>query len=96
MNKINCPNCGAPIDGFLNKCPYCGTFYYDFSEIDISSREPIFLKIRYGDNVFIQKVFCTGCDVTYHPIYHGIYADNQLIMCQKNEEVDINVSFSGC
>ena len=25
MNK-NCPNCGAPYDIGLNKCPYCGKY----------------------------------------------------------------------
>lgn len=41
MNKINCPNCGAPIDGFLNKCPYCDAPYID-------GQEEIIL---YADNV---------------------------------------------
>ncbi len=27
MNKINCPNCGAPIDIHAEKCAYCDTPY---------------------------------------------------------------------
>ena len=27
----NCPNCGAPLEAEVNKCPYCGTSYFDFS-----------------------------------------------------------------
>lgn len=46
MNQRNCPNCAAPYDAELNKCPYCGTSYFDLSAIDFTSREPFYLKIR--------------------------------------------------
>ena len=42
----NCPNCGAPYDHMLDKCPFCGTIYFDMSCVDFSSGEPIFLKFR--------------------------------------------------
>lgn len=42
----NCPNCGAPYDPVLNKCPYCGTIYFDMSCIDFSDDKPIYMKIR--------------------------------------------------
>jgi len=37
MANRNCPNCAAPYDAALNKCPYCGTSYFDMSCIDINS-----------------------------------------------------------
>ena len=46
MTQRNCPNCGAPEDVELNKCPYCGTSYFDMSAIDMEMHEPFFLKIR--------------------------------------------------
>ena len=46
MTQRNCPNCGAPYDVELNKCPYCGTSYFDMSAIDMETHEPFFLKIR--------------------------------------------------
>lgn len=46
MMQRNCPNCGAPYDVELNKCPYCGTSYFDMSAIDMEMHEPFFLKIR--------------------------------------------------
>ena len=46
MNERNCPNCGAPYDMEYNKCPYCGTCYFDMSCIDFTSNEPIYLKIK--------------------------------------------------
>lgn len=46
MSKRNCPNCGAPYDIDLNKCPYCRTSYYDLSALDFSTHEPFYLKIK--------------------------------------------------
>lgn len=46
MSKRNCPNCGAPYDIDLNKCPYCSTSYYDLSALDFSTHEPFYLKIK--------------------------------------------------
>lgn len=46
MPNRNCPNCGAPYDIDVNKCPYCGTSYFDLSALDFSTREPFYLKIK--------------------------------------------------
>lgn len=46
MRNRNCPNCGTPYDIGLNKCPYCGTSYYDLSALDLTAREPFYLKIK--------------------------------------------------
>lgn len=50
MSKRNCPNCGAPYDIDLNKCPYCRTSYYDLSALDFSTHEPFYLKIKTNMN----------------------------------------------
>lgn len=57
MRRRNCPNCGAPYDIDKNKCPYCGTSYYDMSAIDFESGEPFYLKIR--TNMNGQQVYIT-------------------------------------
>ena len=46
MSNRNCPNCGAPYEINLNRCPFCGTSYYDLSALDFTSREPFYLKIK--------------------------------------------------
>lgn len=46
MYKRNCPNCAAPYDVDYNKCPFCGTSYYDLSALDFTTREPFYLKIK--------------------------------------------------
>ena len=56
METRNCPNCAAPYDVALNKCPYCGTSYFDMSCIDINNEEPFYLKLRTGNFTFVSKV----------------------------------------
>ena len=59
MASKNCPNCAAPYDVGLNKCPYCGTSYFDMSCIDINSLEPFYLKLKIGDMMVTSKVVTT-------------------------------------
>ena len=56
MEHKNCPNCAAPYDVSLNKCPYCGTSYFDLSAIDINNTEPFYLKIKSGNMTYTSKV----------------------------------------
>ena len=52
----NCPNCGAPYETHLSKCPYCGTSYFDMSALDFNERKPFYLKTRYGNMTVTQLV----------------------------------------
>lgn len=42
----NCPNCGAVYEPEKNKCPYCGTSYFDMTAINIPAKEPFYLKVE--------------------------------------------------
>lgn len=55
----NCPNCGAPFQLESDKCPYCGTLYYDLSAIDFESQKPIFLRFRVNGMEVVQKCIPT-------------------------------------
>lgn len=48
-DKLNCPNCGAPITE--ERCPYCGTLFYDFVNID--PKNPIYLRIKLQDGSIV-------------------------------------------
>lgn len=52
----NCPNCGAPYSLESDKCPYCGTLYYDLTAINFDEQTPFFLKIKVNNAVITQKV----------------------------------------
>lgn len=68
--KTNCPNCGAPIDANLHKCPYCGTNYYDLSYIDMDAG-PFFIKVKthmYYQNKEIPVIITAKAQGTYNGI----------------------------
>ena len=67
MRNRNCPNCGAPYDIKLNKCPYCGTSYYDLSALDLTVREPFYLKIKTemnGQPCYITQLVRPNADMS--------------------------------
>ena len=49
--KLNCPNCGAPITEEI--CPYCGTIFYDFANIEIG--KPAALRLKTGHRLTVCK-----------------------------------------
>lgn len=44
MKDRNCPNCSAPLEPEVCKCPYCGTSYFDFCALNIKDGKPFYLK----------------------------------------------------
>lgn len=42
----NCPNCGAPLDPYVCKCPYCGTLYFDLATLNLEDGSPCFVKFK--------------------------------------------------
>ena len=66
-NSRNCINCGAPIESETIKCPYCGTSYFDFTDIDI--RSPVILRIKDDDRVVLFKAICSSMCLTVEPEY---------------------------
>lgn len=95
MDK-NCPNCSAPYDAILDKCPYCGTSYFDMSAIDIDNQQPFYLKLRYGDMIFTSKVIAEPhIDINYcKDIVEAINLKNNRIktIIRKND-VDVDIKF---
>lgn len=100
--KINCPNCAAPIEPELNKCPYCGTTYFDMSCIDFENEKPFYLKIKTKWNgidcyitQFVKPKLTTieqSCSINEFHSGKG----NPLIMSSVVEKgLTTNVSFNG-
>lgn len=44
--RTNCVNCGSAIDTEVDKCPFCGTSYFDLTAIDFTSSDPVALRLR--------------------------------------------------
>ena len=98
MKKRNCPNCGAPYDVHLSKCPYCGTSYFDMSALDFNDQEPFYLKIRYGDMTITQLVVPCFNDMSiesssdYVDIYSGV-GNAKLTRYCRSHNIKTNISF---
>lgn len=98
----NCPNCGAPVDGYIDRCPYCKTHVYDFSEMEVNGA-PIFLKIRDGKNTVIVPVVCTNLRVEVVPEemhYRTGDGRTKSVLCGQRIEIDarfsnVNIELSG-
>ena len=60
--RLNCPNCGAPI--VSDTCEYCGTKFFDFANIDINDESYIRLKIN--DKLYMFKAFCSNISFQQH------------------------------
>ena len=50
-DKLNCPNCGAPITGV--ECPYCGSVFYDFATLD--STRPTYIRMVWNDQIITSR-----------------------------------------
>lgn len=56
---FNCPNCGAPITD--EKCPYCGTVFYDFTTLDLD--ETSYVKFKYKGKIFVCQARFTSIEI---------------------------------
>lgn len=44
--RTNCVNCGAAIDIDEQKCPFCGTSYFDLTDIDFTAHDPVAVRMK--------------------------------------------------
>lgn len=93
MNK-NCPNCGAPYDIDLNKCPYCGTSYFDMSAIDFENREPFYLKIKINNMIVTQLMRPNDIVIEHENTYiTGGHNDATIAVYNTGSQIITNISF---
>ena len=102
MKGRNCPNCGAVYEINKNKCPYCGTSYYDMSAIDFTNGEPFYLKIRTnlnGQSAYITQLVKPSLEtieITSETVdYYGGLPSTKLFSYESNRGVTTNISFRG-
>lgn len=60
-DKLNCPNCGAPITS--TKCPYCGTVFYDFATLD--STKPTYIRMVWNDRIVTSRVVMRTASINF-------------------------------
>jgi predicted GTPase len=90
MSITNCPNCGAPV--VSNKCDYCGTYIFDFSQIKMG--EPCWISVDLGNgckrllNVILNNA---SVDADYNEI--SFYADNKVVKTLGVPDITLDMSF---
>lgn len=90
----NCPNCAAPYDPALSKCPYCGTIYFDMSVIDFDHHEPFWLKIRVHGYEITQFVVPEMGEMTisHNPVCCDWFGQRK-VMFSGPPDVTTDISF---
>ena len=69
MSMTNCVNCGSAKDVNATICPFCGTSYFDLTDIDLSERQhPCVVRFKYHDIVFQMKAFVGLAEFTMRPV----------------------------
>lgn len=100
-NNKNCPNCGAPYNIELNKCPYCHTSYYDLSALDFTSNEPFYLKIKTtinGKPCYITQLVrpvTSGLSMTFNSCSTDVYdcMGSKLFTSYSGRTLSTNIEF---
>ena len=100
VHNRNCPNCGAPYDVNLNKCPYCGTSYYDLSALDLTTNEPFYLKIKTQMNgmpCYITQLVRPSADISIDFSTETVDAYDlrgaRIVTYAKSQTMTTNISF---
>ena len=91
-DKLNCPNCGAPIEGEI--CQYCGTVFVDMAVID--TKKPFYLKIKHEDQIHIAKVRMVHTEIVIESDDIKFYSDELLYSTVSNQRMNIKMEFEEC
>lgn len=59
--QLNCPNCGAPING--TRCEYCGTQFFDLADIELFKAG--YLQMKIDDKMVLCEAIPTYISVEH-------------------------------
>lgn len=85
--RLNCPNCGAPITGTV--CKYCGAVFYDFAVLDFG--KPTYVRVKYNGTLNVFRAILTNFTLTTEapPV---MYYDNQPVVVSEIAQSTLDLS----
>lgn len=98
MSMTNCVNCGSAKDVNESVCPFCGTSYFDLTDIDLSyNRKPCVVRFKFNGSVFQMKAFVIMGTFEYRPEVFCITDPNGgTRFFSKGNEISANIEFVSC
>ena len=69
--KLNCPNCGAPITAVT--CAYCGTRFYDFADIELDKE--CYVRVKFRGKIITTKFIPYNLEVEYNYTHFDLGRD---------------------
>lgn len=65
MSMTNCVNCGSAKEESASVCPFCGTSYFDFTDIDLGCRKPCVIRFKQDDMILQMKAYVTDAEFKF-------------------------------
>ena len=95
MSMTNCVNCGSAKEVSAAVCPFCGTSYFDLTDIDLGERsQPCIVRFKYHDNVFQMKAYIGMSEFIMEPVYMDMRTvDGKCMHLQTHNNVRANIEF---
>lgn len=95
MSMTNCVNCGSAKEVSATVCPFCGTSYFDLTDIDLDQHHPCVVRFKFNDHIFQMKAFVGLAEFTVIPQYIDITSFNDMFPKHLHTRDDIraNIEF---
>lgn len=95
MSMTNCPNCGSAKDPQISVCPFCGTSYFDLTDIDLGKRSaPALVRFKYNNTIFSMKAFVRMAEFTITPNYLEVTSLNdRRTFVHHSDDISANIEF---
>lgn len=90
MSITNCPNCGAPV--VSNKCDYCDTYIFDFSQISMG--KACWISVDLGDaNKRLIHVILENATMDVNYGENTLYADDRIVDVLRIPDITLDMEF---
>ena len=97
MSMTNCVNCGSAKDVDKAVCPFCGTSYFDMTDVDLSGNKLCVLRLKLpGTNaIFQMKAYPRIANITFRPNILDVTGldDRRSRYLYSDEEITCDLEF---